>query len=294
LLAAARSARITDAAGFVEHLQLMLQASPERRPADAMSWSRRLRSLAAARRPGLRSRRAVGSIAALIALAAGIGTAGVIRANDSAGRAETGSEPAAKPAASYPAGARVLGARVGPPPDSPPGSAGLGPPPLAPFAPGGGIQDGPTDAVRSTMAAISTPSNGGTVPVCVPIRGTSRLPAGQTLLLSVENLSVGDGVKHVRPVPGWRRPARLAKWRALALVGRPDDPLADRYRIEVFVVPLAAMQEQMAAAGVETAADALRGDWITAIPAGSRVGASIFVSRSARPRPRLCGPFSRY
>jgi serine/threonine protein kinase len=46
LLAAARTARVADAVGFVDQLRLMLHPQPDRRPSDPLAWVRRLRQLA--------------------------------------------------------------------------------------------------------------------------------------------------------------------------------------------------------------------------------------------------------
>jgi serine/threonine-protein kinase len=46
LLAGARAARVADAAGFVDHLRLMLHPQPDQRPSDPLAWARRLHQLA--------------------------------------------------------------------------------------------------------------------------------------------------------------------------------------------------------------------------------------------------------
>ena len=106
------------------------------------------------------------------------------------------------------------------------------------------------------------------------IEGTSKLPAGRTLLLSVENLSVGGGVKHLRTLDGWQEPATLGHWRQAQFVGLPDDPAGARYRIEVFVVPLAALKNQLPGLGGGSS------NVGPSLPANSVIGASVFVVRA--------------
>ena len=268
LLAAASAAGVADGRGFVDHLGLMLDPSPEQRPVDAMSWARRLRLLAAVRghRRPVRLRIAAAMLAvALVLVVAFIAlreTGAGWPATDSA--ADSAAKPLASPNSTDTACADQPGP-PGPPPGAPPPWSGVGPPPH------GGVQAGPENAVRTELAAITAPGNGASVAWCAVIEGTSKLPAGRTLLLSVENLSVGGGVKHLRTLDGWQEPATLGRWRQAQFVGLPGDPAGARYRIEVFVVPLEALKNQ-AGGGSSNVGPSL--------PANSVIGASVFVVRA--------------
>jgi hypothetical protein len=299
LTEAARAARIADVRGFVQHLRLMLDASAHRRPADARSWSRRLRSLAALRRrplarsalglptsglptSGLPASAGAGRIRPLtVGVAAGlvvlVGLAGFqLRGHGGSIRA-----------VEAPSGPTTEGAQI---PGAPEGaldpSHQPGPGPGDPGGPGGGpLRPAGSDAlVRSGQATITSPGNGGRTPLCTIIRGTSKLPPGQTLLTSVENVNIGDRVRHLQTVSGWRQPEKLRSWRALQFIGLPQEPVGGKFRIEVIAVPLAALQQQIAAAGGE------KGPWRRTLPAENTVVASIFVTRSAGgpTDPRTC------
>jgi serine/threonine-protein kinase len=285
LLTAATSARIADVPGFVRHLTRMLAAEPEQRPADAMSWSRQLRALAAVRRhplrfsggpPGrLRERTGLvltsAAVVVLVAVGAVVAALNLLHHDDGSPAASAGSTAGARAALPGPAPS-------GPRPSGPPPGAGpppSGAPPPAGFAPGGGIADGPASAVRSKLAAITEPGNGGSIPACTLIEGTSQLAAGQTLVLSVENLSAGDRVKHLLPVPGWEQPDGLVRWRLQQFVGRPEDPPSTRYRIEAFVVPLAAIRGQA--------------DRLSTLPAASTLASSVYVFRAQDSDQASCG-----
>ena len=284
LSAAARAARVADVRGFVEHLRLMLHESAHHRPGDARSWARRLRSLARVRahRPGrLRSRAA--AISAGVVICALVGATGFV-ARGLGGSVRT----ARAPDDSRTAGVQIPGAEVSGTsmPGSTPGAGG--PPPGGPGPggpPGGPTRPAGSDAlVRTDLATISSPGNGRPARLCTVVSGTSKLPPGQTLLTSVENELVGDRVRHLQLVPGWERPETLRRWRALQFIGLPQEPAGGKFRIEVLVVPLAALQQQVAAAGGES------GPWRHTLPAGSTVGASIFVSRAdgGERDPRAC------
>jgi eukaryotic-like serine/threonine-protein kinase len=282
LLAAARAAKVADVRAFVDHLRQMLEPSADRRPGDARSWSRRLRSLAAVRRrPALLSS---GRAAGAVLVAALLGALVAFGAVEWVGNRDSDQSAAPSP------GPRTAGAQL---PDSTTrptsgpgsGSGGGGGRQAPPSGPGGPRRpagfEGPaaTDLVR-----ITSPSSGQAVPLCAIITGTSKLPAGKTLLTSVENVTKGDRVRHLQTVRGWRRPAELVSWEGTQFIGLPDDPAGGKYRIEVIVTPLASLQEQIGTSGGE------RGDWRARLPAESTVAATTFVTRaSGNDDPQACG-----
>jgi serine/threonine-protein kinase len=281
LVPAARSAAVADVRGFVDHLRLMLQPSPQLRPADALSWSRRLRSLAT---PRLRHRPAAGSLlaAGLVGVAVLVVAVVAVSALRTDGfgllSADPGSTAAAVPNSARTVGAELPGGRFGPPP-----GGGPWPPPAAnTTARVSGVASHPGRPVRTRLAAITSPTNDSKAPLCVRVQGTSNLPAGRTLLLSVENLSAGDGVKHLRTVEGWSTPARLGHWQGVHFLGLPGDPAGGHYRIEVFIVPLATLRQQLAGVGGGSV------DAGPNLPADSTVGASVFVVRAPLAQPLPC------
>jgi hypothetical protein len=162
--------------------------------------------------------------------------------------------------------------RLGPPPsghgDWPP--PGRRPPPRNNQARPGGP---PARAVVSDLATITSPENGAKASRCTTVRGTSDLRRGQTLLLSVDNLDMGDGLRHLQLVPGWQEPAKLDTWHGLQFIGLPEDPVGGHFRIEVLVVPLAGLERQIAAGAAGP-----RG-WPHLVPPGSVVAASVLVTR---------------
>jgi len=285
LVAAARSAQVADVTGFVDHLRLMLDPLPHQRPSDAMSWSRRLRSLAAlrGRRPSmLSSRRArvltgSGVVAAAVAVGA-FCAVWLIQERDNTGQTA---------AVGLPGGNARTGPSVAPsvtfsPPPADggpgPGRGATGPLPSATPA-------GPDGLVKSTIAAITAPQSGRPAPLCTLVTGTSKLPAGQTLLTAVENLEFGDQVRHLQPIRGWEQPAALNRWEGVQFIGLPHDVVGTRFRIEVIMAPLAALKQQIIAAGGE------HGPWRAQIPPNSTVVASVYVTRGSggTDDPRSCG-----
>jgi hypothetical protein len=153
------------------------------------------------------------------------------------------------------------------------GSGGGAPPPSAsvgPRRPAGFEGPASTDLVK-----VDSPLTGQAVPLCTIITGTSKLPAGRTLMTSVERVKGGDRIRHLQTVRAWRRPAELRTWQGVQFIGLPDDPVGGKYRIEVFVVPLASLLKQIEASGGE------RSDWRAQLPAKSVVAATVFVTRAA-------------
>nr|WP_269330480.1 protein kinase [Kineosporia babensis] len=237
-LEAARNAGVRDPAAFATHLTQMLAPQPTARPTDAQAWAERLRTLGVISEPTSKSLLAAAIAIPLMAIALILLPLAVPR--------EEGEPSASSTKATLPA------------------SIVTEPPP-----PHRNLDRGPwpTRGTTSKSAAFTAPADGAEIGRCPQLRGTADLPPGRTLLFTVENLSVGERIRHVTLIPGWRRPASLARWKLRPPVGLPSDPLGDRYRLEVVVVPLAALKGQAATrSGL-------------AIPAKSYVGASIFVSR---------------
>jgi serine/threonine-protein kinase len=273
LLAAARNAQVKDVDGFVEQLRLMLDPQPHQRPGDAMSWSRRLRTLAAVRRPRralLTSRQLrVATSSAVVAVAAVISTlAAVWFAQDRAAEDRAADRSTHRSGSGLPPGTALSGGPGGP--GGPGGHRGpgavAGPLPL--ITPSS--QDG---TVHSDLVTITNPPPGRPAPLCTVVRGTSKLPAGQTLVTSVVNLTVGDEVAHLQEVNGWLEPAGLGQWEGVQFIGLPNEPPGSRFRVEVVMVPLAALQGQ--GSGPD------RNPWRAGLPTQSRVVASVLVTRSA-------------
>jgi eukaryotic-like serine/threonine-protein kinase len=285
LLEAARSAEVVDAAGFVRQLRLMLDESPQRRPSDAMAWARRLRTLGAVRRrsvirrrPGLVLGALAGTVAAIVLVVHAVILLDRVLDDDSptTPTAQRGFGPPPfdqdRPG---PGGPDGPGGPHGPGgPGGPPPGGRFGPPP-GKYAPALGAQPRADGTIVTDLAAIAGPVNGARTPLCTVVRGTSKLRPGQTLVLSVENLDIGDGVRHLRLVPGWETPQRLATWRGIQFVGLPQDPTGGHYRIEAIVAPLSGLKHQIAAGqGSE------RG-WPDVLPSGSLVAASVMVTKAA-------------
>jgi hypothetical protein len=276
LLAAARAAQVADVNAFVGHLRLMLDPAAHERPSDAMSWSRRLRSLAAprpARFPPGRARAWTGS--GLVAVAVAVGAFLVIEARSD--DAETPSAGASAGASAGPSGLSTATAGPGPPRGGPGAGPSNGPALAAP--------EGADGTIRTRFATITVPRTGTPAARCTMLRGSARLPAGQTLVTSVQNLEIGDGVRHLQLVQNWERPATLGRWQGRQFIGLPEDRIGGRFKIEVIMVPLAPLQQQIDAAGGPEA-----GAWRSRFPPGSRVVASALVTRAAGEDPRCPGP----
>ncbi|GAB6900315.1 serine/threonine protein kinase [Kineosporia succinea] len=263
----ARAAGVPDPAAFASHLTRLLAHDPASRPTDARVWARELRALGPVRRPVPLPLVAAAAVIPLVAIAlillplwltpdrSGTGD----RADGATTRAATTSSAIDRAGPPEPAGSApaTRGGQPGPPVPGPGGHAP--PPPSGPW---------PEGNVTTDVAAFETPGNGASIGRCPPVSGTARLPPGHTLVFSVENLSVGDQVRHVTPIRGWQRPESLRRWRLRPPVGLPEDRVGERYRLELIVVPL----------------DELRARDPHRIPDDSYVGASLFVERGSRSR----------
>ncbi|GLY33593.1 protein kinase [Kineosporia sp. NBRC 101731] len=244
--AVARDAGVPDPWAFADHLTRLLAHDPADRPSDPRAWAGQLRALATARpaRPSL-------FLAALVLiplLSIGLILAPLLFTRRAP---HTGDAPRPASTSSTIESTQAAGDPRGGPPRPPRGA------PVTPW---------PGKPVTSREAAFVTPHNGAGIGRCPDLGGTANLPPGRTLLFSVENLSVGDGIRHVTPIPGWQHPESLSRWKLRPPVGLPFDPLGMQYRLEVIVVPL----------------DRLRESGPIGVPDNSYVGASLFVSRESQ------------
>ncbi len=103
--------------------------------------------------------------------------------------------------------------------------------------------------------AIGAPAEGTQVRQCAYFSGTSRLPAGKTLILAVRNLSSEKPNKYVTYVFGWDKPSTLSSWRGRQYFGDGDSSVGQKYRVELMVVDLAAARAATAEAKKTTPAD---------------------------------------
>jgi len=144
------------------------------------------------------------------------------------------------------------------------------------------------------LVTITAPDDDSAVKPCELIEGTSRLPAGRTLVLARQELSGGSaGPAVLSAVDGWDHPASLRVWRTRQRFGSPTSSgtaaatgapstsaAAPRYRVDVMVVDLAALKQMVARAR------AAGKDWRRqALPVGSATAAGITMAQV----PGACG-----
>jgi serine/threonine protein kinase len=274
LLSAARSARVADPHGFVDHLRLMLHPQPDERPADAVAWARRLRILAA-------RRGRLGTAGARVAVAASIAIVGGSALTATALREgfNTRSEP---PLGSDPVAASLDSELL-----------------TTPAAPG--TLTVPAAGSHSSLVTITAPADGSNVKQCEPIEGTAAaLPSGTTLVLSSRDLSArtqGERIRRLSPVDGWQTPASLKVWRTpqrfgpLLPDGRSAGPTATatgapraaraagagapaRFRVDALVVDLRVLRRAI------SRSRAGGPDWHSAVlPESTTVGDSVTFTR---------------
>jgi serine/threonine-protein kinase len=247
LLAGARSAKVADAHGFVDHLRLMLHPQPDERPADAVAWARRLRALAV-------RRGRLGTVGTRLAVASSIAVIGALALSATALREglDTGSGTVVE----------TLQPEVLVTPAIP-GTLTV---PAAPSTP-------------SSLVTITAPADGSKVKQCELIEGTTTtLPAGTTLVLSSLDLSArtqGERIRRLTAVDGWQTPSSLKVWQTHQRFGPTTSTGGShRFRVEVLIVDLAALHR------VINEAHAAGQDWRSAsLPDATPVGDSVSFTR---------------
>lgn len=272
LLSAARSARVADAHGFVDHLRLMLHPQPDERPADAADWARRLRILAARRgRFGAHGTRV--AVAASIAILGGLAlTATALR--------ERTDDSSLAPGPAAATLAPLLEPYFQSSPESPESSVGSEAV-TTPARPG--TLTAPTiPASGSKLVTITAPADDSDVKQCEAIEGTANLPSGTTLVMSSRDLSArtdGESIQRLSLVDGWQTPSALKTWRTPQRFGSPkatrlSTASSQRFRVDVFVVDVAALKRVISQSRAEGK------DWHSAaLPQTAVIGDSISFKR---------------
>ena len=222
LLSAARSARVADAHGFVDHLRLMLHPQPDERPADADAWAQRLRLLAA-------RRGRLGTAGTRVAVAASIAIVGGLALSASALREGLNAGAAPGPIA-----------------------ASLEPELLTTPATPGTLTVPARPATPSALVRITAPDEDSKAKQCELIEGTATaLPPGTTLVLSARERSARTAkgrIRRLSPVDGWQTPSSLAVWRTRQRFGSSSTSGGGthRFQVDVLIVNLAALQRVIA------------------------------------------------
>lgn len=265
-MVAARNAGVREPAALANHLGRMMSYDPRDRPIDARAWAAQLRVLGAVRRPVSKSLVAAAVLMPVVAVLLVLLPLLLLKDDLSTERRRPGNDTVTRAAAPGDiASPETVTGRSGA--SSP---VTVGPPSSGRPSPSSSVSPSPGEPVTTDVAAFHRPGNSTEITRCPLVTGTADLPPGQTLVFSVENLSVGDRIRHLTPIDGWQRPASLRTWRLRPPVGLPGDPLGERYRLEAIVVPLARFRTQQP------------GPFGPSIPDGSYVGASLFVSRGSQ------------
>lgn len=163
---------------------------------------------------------------------------------------------------------------VTPPP--PPPTDLPSPPPSSPATPT--TATGP--ATRGTHGVtLTSPADGAKVHRCEEFSGDAKVPAGQTLMLAVDNVSNTDVNKYFLPVTSWDDPAKLSHWSGVQFFGSRDDSVGQNYKVSVVMLK----------SEVVKAALAKGGDWFApTLPETSKVTLSVTLRRIAGTGPMIC------
>jgi hypothetical protein len=108
-----------------------------------------------------------------------------------------------------------------------------------PTHPGASARPTAAPAPVRIAGAIAVPADGANVPQCAYFSGTATIPAGQTLILVMQNISNGSTDQFVQYVFGWENPPLSPwSWRGAQYFGAVDDSIGQRYRVTLRAVDL--------------------------------------------------------
>jgi hypothetical protein len=135
----------------------------------------------------------------------------------------------------------------------------------------------PTGAVT-----LSAPSPGKTVQGCDVFTGTSSLPADETVVVGVRNLSDPKHISYLQPVNNWDKPGDLARWTGFQYFGSGDSSIGQTYVVSVLVVPSGTVKKALADPANKDA-------WgVTSLPGGTTVKQTLRLTRVPGAGPEVC------
>jgi serine/threonine protein kinase len=88
----------------------------------------------------------------------------------------------------------------------------------------------------SALGRFTTPARGARVQNCAYFTGTSDLPAGQTIMLSMHDLGIDDNFRWMQVVFGYKRPDTLTTWTGVQFFN--EQALGHKVHIELIEMPL--------------------------------------------------------
>jgi serine/threonine-protein kinase len=129
---------------------------------------------------------------------------------------------------------------------------------------------------------ITHPAYGSNVEACGVLSGTADLPSGETLVLSVQNLSDRTKTLYLQPVNDWDKPSAISAWTGYQYFGSGDSSVGQMFEVSV-VVMKTAMVKQALSQSVNNPTWA-----VPALPTGASVKASIRLVRKQGSGPTVC------
>jgi hypothetical protein len=141
----------------------------------------------------------------------------------------------------------------------------------------------PTESSSPTGAVtLSAPSAGKTVQGCGVFTGTSSLPADETVVVGVRNLSDPKHISYLQPVNNWDKPGDLAHWTGFQYFGSGDSSIGQTYVVSVLVVPSGTVKKALADPANKVA-------WgVTSLPGGTTVKQTLRLTRVPGAGPEVC------
>jgi hypothetical protein len=145
------------------------------------------------------------------------------------------------------------------------------------------VTTSPTESSSPTGAVtLSAPSAGKTVQGCDVFTGTSSLPADETVVVGVRNLSDPKHISYLEPVNNWDKPGDLAHWTGFQYFGSGDSSIGQTYVVSVLVVPSGTVKKALADPANKVA-------WgVTSLPGGTTVKQTLRLTRVPGAGPEVC------
>jgi hypothetical protein len=139
-----------------------------------------------------------------------------------------------------------------------------------------------SSAAASGAVTLSAPSPGANVQGCDVFTGTASLPAGETVVLGVRNLSDAGHTTYLAPVNNWDKPSALANWTGIQYFGSGDASVGQTYVVSVIVMASGTVKSALAN-------PANKVSWaVISLPGGATVKQTLHLTRVPGQGPSAC------
>jgi cytoskeletal protein RodZ len=104
----------------------------------------------------------------------------------------------------------------------------------------------PPASKSDELVSVTSPKTGGQIEQCQVFTGTSTLTQGETIVLSVSNVSDPTKTLYLAPVHNWQAPGALAHWSGTQYFGSGDSSVGQTFHVDVVIMEVSQVKQALA------------------------------------------------